>query len=338
MLFSALLLQTLVSVLAANSNLFAKETCTGQSCEQSFTVLQIPDMHFTGDALFLCRDAPHDPCHESNMITFLNDLVDHVQPDLIVFTGDQVEDKEVTHNREQVKAAIDKYSALAITRQIPWAIVFGNHDEGGSMNRQEMLEYVAQKPFSCSHFGPPDIGGVGNYDLDVKDRANKSVFRMYFIDTGDSGKVSLGQNQYLQLLAASREPVPAVLFAHIPIPEYILTEKDILWHGHQGEKVSEGPQSGLLDTLIKMGDVKAMFVGHDHGNNYCIERTRIQLCYGGGSGYGAAYNKEKAPRTARVIHWQRDNRGQSISTWIQIDGNYTKSEYPLFGYKKDHML
>ncbi|OQR97206.1 hypothetical protein THRCLA_07049, partial [Thraustotheca clavata] len=321
-----------VLTLASYPYLPARETCNQTYYEQSFTILQIPDMHYTGNSSHFCRGAPRDPCSESNMTIFLNTLLDQVKPDFIVYTGDQVENQE---NQDQVKTAIDAYSAPAIARRIPWAMVFGNHDEGDSMNRKEMLDYIAQKPYSHTHFGPADIGGVGNYEIDIKDHANTSVFRMYFIDTGNSGGVSVGQNQYLQQLAASHEAVPAVLFAHIPIPEYILSENETLKYGHQGERVSAGPQSGLFDTLVKMGDVKAMFVGHDHDNNYCVERSRIQLCYGGGSGYGAAYNLAKAPRNARVIQWQRDSNGPSISTWMQVDNDYTKNEYPLFGYKKD---
>ncbi|EQC38059.1 hypothetical protein SDRG_04489 [Saprolegnia diclina VS20] len=65
--------------------------------ELSFTVLQIPDMHYTGNASYACRGPPHMPCGEYNMTDLIGRLVGHVQPNLIVFTGDQVENTEVQH-------------------------------------------------------------------------------------------------------------------------------------------------------------------------------------------------------------------------------------------------
>ncbi|OQR82298.1 hypothetical protein ACHHYP_16258 [Achlya hypogyna] len=327
--FFAITAQTSLAQNLSNYSLYAQESQTDSGPELSFTVLQIPDMHYTGDANRACRGPSHDPCTESDMTKFIASLLDNVKPDLVVFTGDQT--------REEVKKAIDTYSAQVIARKIPWAMVFGNHDEGGSMSRLEMLTYIAQLPYSYSQFGPTNIGGVGNFELMVSTRrAMNTAFRMYFIDTGIDGAVSSGQLRFLRNLSgAHNDSAPAILFAHIPPPEYNVDPDEQLQHGKKGEAVVSGPQSGLFDSLVEMGDVKAMFVGHDHDNNYCVERSGIELCYGGGSGYGAAYNLAQAPRTARVIQWKRNQFGDGISTWIQTDGDFTKHEYPLFGLEKD---
>ncbi|EQC38057.1 hypothetical protein SDRG_04487 [Saprolegnia diclina VS20] len=57
--------------------------------ELSFTVLQIPDMHYTGNPKYACNGPPHMPCGEYNMTDLIGRLVSHVQPNLVVFTGDQ---------------------------------------------------------------------------------------------------------------------------------------------------------------------------------------------------------------------------------------------------------
>ena len=49
-----------------------------------------------------------------------------------------------------------------------------------------------------------------------------------------------------------------------------------------------------------MGDVKVVFTGHDHGNDFCGELTGIHLCYAGGFGYHA-YGKAGWGRRARVV-------------------------------------
>ncbi|OQR94051.1 calcineurin-like phosphoesterase [Achlya hypogyna] len=266
------------------------------------------------------------------MTDFIGRLIDSVQPGLVVFTGDQVEDTEIEHTAEEVKFAIDSYAHQAISRQTPWAMVFGNHDEGKSYSRQQMLSYITSLPYAYSQSGPLNIGGTGNYELNVTSAGGKSAFRMYFLDTGVKGAISNRQNVYLRQRADANKPekLAAILFYHSPIPEYVLGKEDKVLCGHQGEKVSYGPQSGLMDTIVAMGDVKATFVGHDHYNDYCVLRRGIQLCYGGGVGYGAAYGDPKLPRSARVIQWKRNSTAEVITTWKQADGDFAKYEFTLY--------
>ncbi|KAK2436464.1 putative inactive purple acid phosphatase [Trifolium repens] len=50
---------------------------------------------------------------------------------------------------------------------------------------------------------------------------------------------------------------------------------------------SASVNSGFFTTLVGAGDVKAVFVGHDHLNDFCGKLMDIQLCYAGGFGYHA---------------------------------------------------
>lgn len=77
--------------------MLAQPAATATDTKLTFTVLQIPDMHFTGDPNHECRNPSHSPCTEADMPKFISTLLDNVKPDLVVFTGDQVEDKEVIH-------------------------------------------------------------------------------------------------------------------------------------------------------------------------------------------------------------------------------------------------
>ena len=48
-------------------------------------------------------------------------------------------------------------------------------------------------------------------------------------------------------------------------------------------------------------------VGHDHVNDYCVNWKGVDLCYGGGCGFGAgAYGKTGWARRARVIELGQD--------------------------------
>jgi len=103
-----------------------------------FKILQIADTHYTGNKGFKCRDPPKifngmkEPCVEERMTEFIGNLLDLEKPDMVVFTGDQIEAIEVKRSVFELnKALYDVYSEV-IEREIPWAMVFGNHDEGVS--------------------------------------------------------------------------------------------------------------------------------------------------------------------------------------------------------------
>ena len=68
-----------------------------------------------------------------------------------------------------------------------------------------------------------------------------------------------------------------------------------------------GANSGLFTAFLEQDDVKMVNVGHDHVNDYCTNWKGIDLCYGGGCGFGAgAYGKTGWARRARVIELGQD--------------------------------
>jgi hypothetical protein len=75
--------------------------------------------------------------------------------------------------------------------------------------------------------------------------------------------------------------------------------------------------TGLFSALVEMGDVKGVFVGHDHINEYCYKREGISLCYGGGAGFGASYGDSTFSRLARVIEWSYNGSSgvQTVTSW-----------------------
>ncbi|GJM97553.1 hypothetical protein PR202_ga14488 [Eleusine coracana subsp. coracana] len=117
---------------------------------------------------------------------------------------------------------------------------------------------------------------------------------------------------------------PALAFFHIPIPEV----RELWYTGFKGQ-YQEGVacstvNSGVLGTLVSMGDVKAVFLGHDHLNDFCGSLNGIWFCYGGGFGYHG-YGRPHWPRRARVIYsglkkGQRSwSEVKSIRTWKVLD-------------------
>ncbi|XP_050919340.1 probable inactive purple acid phosphatase 28 isoform X2 [Lathyrus oleraceus] len=202
---------------------------------------------------------------------------------------------------------------------------------------------------------PSKIDGFGNYNLRVYGApgsmlANSSVLNLLFLDSGDRVVYQgirtydwIKDSQLHWLRHVSQEPQgqeqdppqstdhdttpitpPALAFFHIPIPEVRhLFYKQIVGQFQEGVACSR-VNSPVLPTLVSMGDVKAVFIGHDHINDFCGILDGIWFCYGGGFGYHA-YGKAGWPRRARIIlaelekgrnYWTRVQR---ITTWKRLD-------------------
>ncbi|KAF5956532.1 hypothetical protein HYC85_003757 [Camellia sinensis] len=198
-----------------------------------------------------------------------------------------------------------------------------------------------------------DIDGFGNYNLRVwgapgSHLANHSVLNLYFLDSGDRAivggvrtygwikesqlrwlrgvsKAFQGQNldnqQSVDVPSPPGTP-PALTFFHIPIPE-IRQVKGIVGQ-YQEYAACSSVNSGVLKTLVSMGDVKAVFTGHDHTNDFCGNLDGIWFCYGGGFGYHG-YGRAGWPRRARVILAELGKGEKSwvgvknIKTWKRLD-------------------
>ncbi|KAK2980816.1 hypothetical protein RJ640_020468, partial [Escallonia rubra] len=225
-----------------------------------------------------------------------------------------------------------------------------------------LMDYSVSQPNPSAEVSDPskehllaDIDGFGNYNLNVwgapgSQLANSSVLNLYFLDSGDRAivdgvrtygwikesqlswlrgvsKAYQGQNQDKDQSAdisfLSATP-PALAFFHIPIPEIRqLSPKEIVGH-FQEYAACSSVNSGVLQTLVSMGDVKAVFIGHDHTNDFCGNLSGIWFCYGGGFGYHG-YGKAGLPRRARVIKVELEKGGkawmgvQTIKTWKRLD-------------------
>ena len=127
--------------------------------------MQVADLHFSvnqGE----CRDTDINPCTDAdNMtLTLLDSVIEKENPDLIVFTGDQLNGQGTSWD---AKSVLTKFAKTVTDRQIPWAAIFGNHDDEDNDSRQDQIKYMQALPYSLVQAGPKDIHGVGNYVLKV---------------------------------------------------------------------------------------------------------------------------------------------------------------------------
>ncbi|KAI9573783.1 Metallo-dependent phosphatase-like protein [Boletus coccyginus] len=153
-----------------------------------FKILQVADLHYSVSR-GVCRDTVLDPCVASDNLTnsLLGHILDLENPDLVVFTGDQLNGQGTSWDPKSVLA---KFATEVTDRKIPWAAVFGNHDEEIGDAKAEQSRMMQALPYSLVERGPKDIHGVGNYVLKVKsaDRSMSHLLTLYFVDSGSYSK------------------------------------------------------------------------------------------------------------------------------------------------------
>ncbi|KAK3194472.1 hypothetical protein Dsin_025782 [Dipteronia sinensis] len=340
-----------------------------------FKILQVADMHYADGKTTPCEDVLPSQvatCSDLNTTAFLSRIISAEKPNLIVFTGDNIFGSDATDAAKSLNAAF----APAIASNIPWVVVLGNHDQESTLSREGIMKHIVTLNNTLSQVNPSNqthiIDGFGNYNLEIggvkgSGFENKSVLNLYLLDSGDYSTVpsipgygwikpsqqmwfqstsAKLQEEYLSKSAATDEdgPAPGLAYFHIPLPEYASLESTNL----TGVKLEPGGissahvNSGFFTTMKAAGDVKAVFTGHDHLNDFCGKVMDIQLCYGGGFGYHA-YGKAGWDRRARVMVAtleRTQNQGgwgsvDSIKTWKRLDdGNLTAIDAQLLWTKK----
>ncbi len=307
----------------------------------TYKIVQFADIHYhNGDSASSCSGLTEAqkqwPCTDANNTAFMASVLDAEKPDLVVFTGDN-NDGGATKG---VSRSIDSLLQPIISRDLPFAAVFGNHDEEANLERSELMDVYTKYSNFLGEAGPSTIHGYGNYALTLTDHSSDSPkFNLFFFDSGDYSKYSdsgisgydwIWGDQIAWYLEKSKEleennngtQLDAFAFFHIPLPEYetMISEGEVEISGEHNEGVCAGAlNSGMFATMVERGEIRGVTVGHDHCNDYCGNYKGIDLCYGGGTGYdgyGCPDNDNWA-RRSRII--QISNFGEKISSWKRLD-------------------
>lgn len=291
---------------------------------QKFKILQFTDLHYGENIL---KDTLSVKQQEL--------LLDWEKPNLVVLSGDSVSgnpNKDFEESWKMLTGPMKK-------RNIPWAYTNGNHDVEGKLNGSQIVE-LDRKYGGLTLHGPLGTTGASNYVLPVLSSDEKTLAaNVFFFDSmrkgchGNEGYgcVHLDTIQwYRQKSTEIRQRfgkiIPAVSFLHIPFFEFIDVWNLKDCYGRKEEKVCcSYRNSGLFTAMVEQKDIKSVFCGHDHKNDYHGYLNDILLGYGRKTGYGGYAPNPSMQRGARVI--EIDEISNNQTTWIrQEDGSIGKMD------------
>ena len=279
-----------------------------------------------------------------DVLLYINDE----EPDFVIYTGDIIFGKPA---KESLLKALEPL----ITRKIPFAVTWGNHDDEQGMSRQELFDLIKDIPNNLTST-VQGITGVTNFVLPVKSADGKKESAVLYVFDSNSystlpkkvvdgyGWIALDQIDWYtktsnELTAKNGgQPIPSLAFFHIPLPEYheaVLDEKAYLVGTRKEVACAPKINTGLGASMLQAGDVMGVFVGHDHVNDYVVNWRGILLGYGRYTGGSTVYHDIPQGNGARIIELTEGKR--AFKTWERIAGGKIINEvnYPSDFIKED---
>lgn len=275
----------------------------------TFKIVQFADLHFEDTTA-------STNTHDTREV--MKAVIAQEKPDFIMLGGDELSG---LHFDPWIglKAFMDSL-------QVPYALIFGNHDIEAGKYEDVMALYEPSEWFlGCA--GPEDLPGVGNYDIPIASSASDDPAAViYCLDSHRylNTRVRYGQYQWVtreqinwycdesQRYTAANDgkPLPSVLFIHKALPE-LKTVWGTQWcDGLNREKVCVPDlNSGLFCAVANNGDVKAIFSANEHSNDFGGMYFDIGLFYCRST--GTAVNHEPGGRVI-LLH----EGSVKIDTWI----------------------
>ena len=285
----------------------------------TFKIVQFTDMHYR-----------HGDAKSDTTLLLIDRILDAEQPDLVAFTGDIV--------TGPVKEGWDRITAPVIERGIPFIVNLGNHDHEYNVTRDGIAQIVTSYPLNLNKpFGAsPDRVMDNVIPIYGSESTLQEKALIYCFDTGDYSSMTgvsgydwitpqqvewYRQQSLFYTLKNNREPLPALAYFHIPLPEYRIAfddEKNTRYGVRKEDECGPELNTGMFFAMKEMGDVMGTFVGHDHVNDYIVNYHGIALAYGHFSGWKTTYTPKI--NGARIVVLKEGKR--EFDTWLRaLDGS-----------------
>lgn len=189
------------------------------------------------------------------MVKMLNKAYDTVDPDLVIFTGDNIlgnhlrdarfGTKETAKTREaefsRMKKAIAHICAPVEKRHLPFTMIYGNHDDMNQFTKEEQAEIFRSYSMCTGVDGNEETGDVATFNIPLySSDGTKLIYNLWCMDSAwkdkEDGKCHTAVKKkavewYVKKSNELKEnnggkPVPSLMFQHVPMCEMTrLTEE-----------------------------------------------------------------------------------------------------------------
>ncbi|EFA84279.1 putative metallophosphoesterase [Heterostelium album PN500] len=281
----------------------------------TFKIIMFTDLHYGEKTLY-----------DTLNIEAQNKLLDFEKPDYVMLSGDMISGyNEHFLNESNYRYYWDTLTKPMRDRNIPWSITFGNHDAEGPYNSAMLMDLDMSYNGSISKKGTVFGVGESNYILPILSSNSSDIASLiYIFDSDNEGCGNLGnwgcvykqQVEWYEQQSDFYNKTPAVSFVHIPPIEVVDLWNNNEVYGDFGESASccyTTTESKFVDTIVERGDIKFLYFGHDHRNDYHGNYKGLDLGYGRKTGYGS-YDP-KYTQGARVFLLQE--KPFTFKTWIR---------------------
>lgn len=287
-----------------------------------FRIMQLTDTHYVvGDK------------RSERAMNNVTQMLDVEKPDLVIHTGDIIFGKPAKESLREI------LSPMA-DRKIPFVVALGNHDDEFGMTRMETYNFIRSLPYNVN---TPEKGiyGTSNDIITLQGKDGKTAWVFYLLDTGNRSKdINIDSYDYLHFdqiqwyrqhsttftQQNGGSPIPSLAFMHIPVLEHVeaLRDKSRMLKGNLGEEPCPSLiNSGFFAQVQEMGDVQALFSGHEHDNDYVMKWRDKYLIYGRYSGCDIVYNNLR-PSGCRMIELTEGEVG--FRTWVRLYGGAVEQD------------
>ncbi len=332
-------------------------------------------LKFNSDGKFVIlqvSDAQDMHIPRRGMFKMLNKVYDRVKPDLIVLTGDNILGNHINDapigNRQNVKTKEGTLKRMKKAlgylldpiekRKIPFAFIYGNHDDKNCITKKEQAEIYGGYEYCVPYNLDNNKLDCDTYNIPISSsNSNKTAFNLWMLDS--AGADDNGENSYEYVKPETiawyehksaelqkengGEPIMSIMFQHIPVPQtqelfekcdkndkYAIKTRDGKFYRLNQNKANGfafeyletiSEDFGQLDALKRRGDVCALVFGHDHLNCFTAEIDGINIVQTPGASFRSYGNV--VSRGVRVFELD-ENDLTSFKT-------YTISYFDLYG-------
>lgn len=276
-----------------------------------FKMVQFTDIHWDPKSAG-CEATEHT----------IKSVLEIEKPDLAILTGDIVTSDPALEGWKSIIRIFEE-------EKMRFDVTMGNHD-AEYLDKQTIYDLLVKSPYFVGSHGPKEIKGCGNHVLPIygSKQSDKVASLLYCIDSNDYPETEdLGHYDWIHFnqiewyrdqsknftAGNGGEPLPALAFFHIALPEYrhLIGKKTTWGRCDEGDACAADVNSGMFASFVDCKDVMGVFVGHDHDNDFLGQEKNIVLAYGRVTGKDAYGEFIRGGRVVELYEGKRQ-----FDTWI----------------------